>query len=404
MALGKHNKGRLSVADAEDIMEEARSKDFWIVDYAFDNCRTLQAALDVLYNTIPGNKYVVNYQDNQNGTRLSIHCKVCTKDLTSYDPFNTHENGKTHKKCRQQLLTPKDPNLRRQLVRRHLNEPRGIFLEGSLENMIDSTELNVLGVQFVYKEVIHGKNLFTCQLCQRDNDSVKRIRSSEMLSHLTSKEYHGKCMPHNAKYLKVKFGYYKSSVDILEEIVEDIAKYEGKIHANIADFTKQLPPDMTESTSENFIPISGSDRSRCSRSRSCSLASLSPSRSVHSRSKSPRKSESPELVHLPELKKPVKYDVEVEANFDTAKDILKDGLLLKETECREMLQEDADMQGMLIQTLWTLNQKLDKYYSRTGVVFTKKNEETVTLKQCTEKVRKNIEQLHVIHPTSEHQH
>lgn len=71
----------------------------------------------------------------------------------SYDPFNIHENGKSHKKHQKQLLTQQDPNLRRQLVQQHLNEPRGIFIEQSLENMIDSMELNVLCVQFVYSYI-----------------------------------------------------------------------------------------------------------------------------------------------------------------------------------------------------------------------------------------------------------
>lgn len=34
-----------------------------------------------------------------------------------------------------------------------------------------------------------------------------------------------------------------------------------------------------------------------------------------------------------------------------------------------MLLEDTDMQACMIQTLWTLNLKLDKYYNRTGTTY-----------------------------------
>lgn len=34
-----------------------------------------------------------------------------------------------------------------------------------------------------------------------------------------------------------------------------------------------------------------------------------------------------------------------------------------------MLLEDTDMQACMIQTLWTLNLKLDKYYARTGTTY-----------------------------------
>ncbi|XP_042888097.1 uncharacterized protein LOC122263632 isoform X2 [Penaeus japonicus] len=184
----------LTKSEAELMMDtEVRSRDFWAVFDDYDNCIKLQKIIDLLYNSEPGNDYEVDYQENQNGTRLIIRCNVCTKELTSYDPFVTHENGKPHKKIRQQKMTPKDPNIGMKLQRRPLNELRGIFPKGSLEEMIDICRDPVLGIQFVYKEVIHGKELFTCQLCQKSSD-VTKVKTSRMFGHLTSSS-------HNRKYM-----------------------------------------------------------------------------------------------------------------------------------------------------------------------------------------------------------
>lgn len=46
-------------------------------------------------------------------------------------------------------MLPKDPNINRKLEMQYHNEPKGIFPEDSLENMIDSTKMLVLG-KFVY--------------------------------------------------------------------------------------------------------------------------------------------------------------------------------------------------------------------------------------------------------------
>ncbi|XP_045617994.1 uncharacterized protein [Procambarus clarkii] len=429
MAPGRHrdDKKKMTRTEAEEIMEtDARSKDFWTVDYDYDNCHKLQRVLDVLYNSVSGNNYEVDYQENQNGTRLIIRCNICSKDLTSYDPFYTHENGRNHKKCRQQVLTPKDPNISGTLQRRFLNEPRETFERGSLEDDIDSTKLPILGVQFVYKEVINGEELFTCQLCEKD-DKVTRIRSRKMFSHLVSK-----C--HSRKYLEVKFGFSKKEMDF-EDSAKEIEELEGKIHANIADFTKQLPPNMIRPKGHTKHRISRSrsrsqSRSRHSPSRSpshsrsrrsvsrsrngkfgsasCSRWSESPARNLHSKSSSPRKSKSNSpvpadpVIILPEPAKPLTFDVEVTADMsENCKPVLKEVNLLQEVECREMLQKDTDMQDLLIQTLWVLNQKLHKWYIRTGGLVTAPGEERVPLSTCTSKVWQNIEKLELIPPIPE---
>lgn len=40
-------------------------------------------------------------------------------------------------------------------------------------------------------------------------------------------------------------------------------------------------------------------------------------------------------------------------------------------ECIETVQEDADMQGLLIQSLWVLNQKMMKYYQNSRSIYGK---------------------------------
>ncbi|XP_042203047.1 uncharacterized protein LOC121853155 [Homarus americanus] len=482
MAPGKHHKSqyRMTRAEAEDIMEtDTRLKDFWTVDFDYDNCSKLQEAIDLLFNSIEGNKYEVDYQNNQNGTRLIIHCQVCSKDLSSYDPFYTHENGRSHKKLRQQIITPKDPNIKGTLRRQPHNVQRGIFPEGSLEDKIDSCSEPILGVHFVYKEVIAGIETYTCHLCQKDTD-VTRIRSSKMLSHLISKA-------HNKKYMEVKFGYLKKSYSDYEDEAMQIEKFEGKIHTSIIDFTKQLPLDLINQSSANMTPIgnklklsrsvsnspSRSRRSRSSshssysrspsrnrrsrspsrnrrsrspsrnrRSRSPSLSrrsrspsrnrrskspsrnrrSKSPSRNRHSkspsrsrRSRSPSqskysrsqslhncKSTSPECVDQvvipPEPTKPLMCEVAVTTDMSQYPNhILKEVNLLKEASCQELLQEDTDMQGLLIQTLWVLNLKLEKYYLRSNRMYTC-SEGTFPLTQVSVKVKEKIAQLDVIPP------
>lgn len=49
---------------------------------------------------------------------------------------------------RQQKMTPKDPNIGMKLQRRPLNELRGIFPKGSLEEMIDICRDPVLGEDY----------------------------------------------------------------------------------------------------------------------------------------------------------------------------------------------------------------------------------------------------------------
>ncbi|XP_018007175.2 uncharacterized protein LOC108664976 [Hyalella azteca] len=78
---------------------QCRSRDFWTYDLSA-NKEVLQAALDVLHNCTPGNKFTVEYKDCQNSCRLVIFCHPCNTELSSLDPFISHAAGKNHKKVK----------------------------------------------------------------------------------------------------------------------------------------------------------------------------------------------------------------------------------------------------------------------------------------------------------------
>lgn len=376
---------------------------------------------------------------------------MCSKELTSYDPFVTHENGKLHKKTRQQKLIPKDPNLYTKLQKRPHNKVRGIFPKGSLEEMVDSCSEPVLGIQFVYKEVIHGKETFTCQLCQKWSD-VTRIKTSRMFAHLTS-------LSHNRKYMEIKFGLTKDFLLNFKDEARQIEEREGKIHQPIIDFTQQLPSDLRadlgsyshspnhsishsrrhRSRSHSHSRRSRSlSRDRDSRSHSRSRYSRSPSHSRRSRSRSTsstsrsssvgpvesrastghaprvhskdRKTESPsdkadavpEEIPLPLPQQPQTAEAEVEVDmYEDPRPILDEIKLLHQSDCKDMLLEDTDMQACMIQTLWTLNLKLDKYYNRTGTTYRlHEDKEVILMSDVTNKLKDYIKQLILIPPES----
>ncbi|XP_064085373.1 uncharacterized protein LOC135200695 [Macrobrachium nipponense] len=155
----------MSREKAKNILDvEARFRDFWYLDNGEDNRDRLQDAIDVVYNTVPGNDYVIDYMECQNSCRLKVKCLTCNVELTGYDPFITHEKGKPHKKVRQQIICIKDPNIKAELTKQPHNLMKGIFEPNSLEDMIDHCKETILGVHFLYKEV-RERPYFTCTLC-----------------------------------------------------------------------------------------------------------------------------------------------------------------------------------------------------------------------------------------------
>ncbi|KAK8385204.1 hypothetical protein O3P69_012191 [Scylla paramamosain] len=346
------------------LKSQAMHKDYWSVNDYQDNFEELQEILDVLFNSIEGNSYVVEYLENQNGTRLIVKCKVCSKDLSSYDPFITHENGKNHKKVRQKMISVADPNLESELKLQPLNKYRGTFAEGSLEDLVDSTGSNVLGMQFVYKEVINGEDTYTCQLCQRCAD-VYQLPASRMFSHLTS-------VGHNQNYLEVKFGYIKKSSRDFEEECCHIEELEGKVHANIADLTMQYSKE--HSNWHHCRPKSPSTQDR--------------------KSKIP-KIEPPEVIDIDDItkkcvKQPQTCDVGITAEISSeARFILHEINAMQEADCQMILQDDTDMQDLLMETLWVLANKMEKYYNQTGATYSEGKTKT-PLSVCAEKVKQYI--------------
>ncbi|KAK3851191.1 hypothetical protein Pcinc_042137 [Petrolisthes cinctipes] len=386
-------KWKLTKDEAEGMLEEeVRDKDFWAVSDDYNNFDQLQGVLNALFNSIEGNKYKVAYQENQKGTRLQIRCQICSKDLNSFDPFISHENGKNHKKMRQQQVVPKDPNLHRKLDKQHHNEPRGTFPEDSLEDMIDNTTMLVIGVQFVYKEVVEGQETFSCQLCCLD-----RISAERMFSHLTNAAHNS----HNAKYLEAKYGVKKMRGE-LEEFGRIVEEREGKIHANIVDFTKQLQLPAINERHKNLIsrPSSSthSRRNWSTPSTPILKRSRSPSRSrSRSRSLSPKDDWfPPAAIPSPPLLPPMPSTSEKGVTVDLkekARPIMKEISMLEDMECLEIVQEDGDMQGLLIQTLWVLSEKMKKYYQTSRSIY---GRESGVLEDSTKKVQNYISRLSII--------
>ncbi|KAG0708059.1 hypothetical protein GWK47_024076 [Chionoecetes opilio] len=327
------------------------------------------------------------------GVDYSSHSQVCSKELTSYDPFVAHENGKQHKKVRQKILSVPDPNLQSDLELQHLNKPRGTFTDGSLEDQIDSTKFTVIGVQFVYKEILDGREVYTCQLCHCTD--VLQISASRMFSHLTSsthsKNYlvslnHNKnylvSLNHSKNYLKDKFGWsgHKKSTREFEEECCSIEEYEGKIHANIADLTSQF----TSSKPGTELPPTWSQR-----------RSLSPSPEdiEDTKTKIP-KTEPPEITDISDAKEnsvqPPTSDVGVTADLPSeAHYILQEVNAMQEPDCQTILQGDEDMQDLLKELLWVLANKLEKYYIQTGATYNEGKTKT-PLTVCAEKAKQYI--------------
>ncbi|XP_045133176.1 uncharacterized protein LOC123517268 [Portunus trituberculatus] len=355
---------RKKEAAERKLKTQAMHRDYWSVSDYQDNSEELQEILDVLFNSVEGNNYVVDYMENQNGTRLIIKCKVCCKDLSSYDPFITHENGKNHKKVRQKMICVADPNLENDMKLQPLNKYRGTFAEGSLEDQVDSTRSNVLGMQFVYKEIIDGEDAYTCQLCQRSSDAYM-LSASRMFTHLTS-------LGHNQNYLEVKFGYIKKSSRDFEEECCHIEELEGKVHVNVADLTMQYDK--------------GHNNWQQRRPRSPSTCERKP--------KVP-KIEPPEVIVVDDTKeccvqKSQTCDVGITADISSeARFILHEINALQEADCQMILQDDTDMQDLLMETLWVLANKMEKYFNQTGATYSEGKTKT-PLSVCAEKVKQYI--------------
>ena len=267
-----------------------------------------------------------------------MRCHTCDIDLSSYDPFISHEQGKSHKKVRQQKQLPKGSGSSVLPKQRKINSPWD-FLEiadGTLEKKLNGTSRTVVEAHLVYKERINGEYLYTCTLCNEDG-RFHRILKDVMYEHVTSR-YHLK------KYLSVKFDIHQNTT----EEARNIEELEEKIHNYLEDFTEQNYDDERSRS-----PISQRSRSPHSpdRNRSCNGSR----RLNHSK---------PQLVDTGTITSSNDYPM-----LDVCRPILDELANLSHVatkdQAAEMVAQDTDLQGHLINSLWSINMRLDKYYEHT---------------------------------------
>jgi len=356
--------------EAEIIIEKSRDKAFWNCDEV-DNYVKLQGSIDVLYNCIPGNEYSVEYKKNTQSTRLEVRCHICDIDLSSYDPFISHDSGKSHKKVRQQKQIPQGSGLNALPKQRKLNSPWD-FLEiadGTLEKKLNGTSRTVVGAHMVYKEKNNGVYMYTCTLCQEDGPFHK-IPKDEMYKHITS-EHHYK------KYLDVKFDIQTNHI----EEAKNIEEFEGKIHNFLADFSES-PEEHSDDHDEN----NSSQRSR--------------SRSPHrKKSCNGSRRSRPQLMNRGTITSSNDFPM-----LDVCRPILVElgnlSHVATKDQAAEIVSQDTELQGHLINSLWSLNMRLDKYYEATKKKYVdpKKPTQPIGMKQCSQKIKEYISKLELIEP------
>ncbi|XP_068240518.1 uncharacterized protein [Palaemon carinicauda] len=347
MASSHHSRRSLllTMSEAEEVMEKCRYRDYWIVDYNNDNSIELQGALDALYNSTKGNNYVVDYLDSQSGTRLVIQCVVCNTTLASYDPFHSHDSGKSHMKVRQNSLSTKDPNIKEPLQIKPMNALRGIFPPGSLENKIDRCTLPALGLQFVYMEVINQKERYTCQLCM-NKGTASAILKDEMFEHLTSKF-------HNKRYFDLKFFPEVTPHDSVSKF-RKLEEFEGRIHNTIIDFSKYR---LNQASGEEAISTSAQELEK---KPEPVFKSTRDHQSIVN--KIDKASETNVLVY-------------------SVKDLTKDIHNLALGECPEEILNDKDYIELLAEAFWMYNEKLDKFFNKHGRAYSEAAASTYKIKQ-----------------------
>ncbi|XP_064097815.1 uncharacterized protein LOC135209113 [Macrobrachium nipponense] len=373
----------MSREKAENILDvEARFRDFWYLDNGEDNRDRLQDAIDVVYNTVPGNDYVIDYMECQNSCRLKVKCLTCNVELTGYDPFITHEKGKPHKKVRQQIICIKDPNIKAELTKQPHNLTKGIFEPNSLEDMIDHCKETILGVHFLYKEV-RERPYFTCTLCLKEKGSkVSTVSSNKMYKHLLG-------TTHNKKYMSVKFGI--SQRNGFQNILLEYERFEGKIHAPIIDFTNQMvlatvkkeEIKMEPETKFKPFPVkrerSDSEESTSGRSRKKLIRTPSPAIFMKTEIISPTASPIRELPQVmapirefPQVMAPASKDAETMTENPRSSSpifqLLEESANLKLPGACNLLQEDPFMVRLLCDGLIELNRKKAVLFKDQGVM------------------------------------
>ncbi|KAB7498182.1 hypothetical protein Anas_06379 [Armadillidium nasatum] len=239
---------RITEEEIKEGKEFMRMKDFWLVYNDIDNCDLLQAILDKYYNECP-NTYSAEILDHQNSSRLVIRCNVCNgKQLSSYDPFISHNSGKNHKKS---VAKRQDSNECTMidlpvLEFKKLGDIENPFERGTLEFELFETVHDIIGYQFLYREIKNTGEFITCQLCAKYDDKYKCMKTSSALRHMKSKY-------HQNNYLRTKFGIQNSTLEnerSRQDYIADVIQLEGKLLHKILTIDATDPNEEPPSSSK----------------------------------------------------------------------------------------------------------------------------------------------------------
>jgi len=312
----------------------AVDRDFWTTDME-TNKALLQGALDTLHNCNKGNSYSVKYVNSQYGCRLAIVCEPCRVELSSRDPFMTHDQGKKHEKVVSTLSSAVlRPSVIGEVRLTPLQSPRRPA--DALETALMATKEAVLGLQFVYKEELYGERHvfnYTCQLCR-----LMRVPEEDMLRHLTTDTHHKQL------YLSEKFNIKTKDMSEFREECKKIEEKEGKVICPIVDFTRQFKIKSAVRRGVPYTPgLPSPSRSR-SRSRSPSPPPLNP-------------------APMPSLSDSKACQLNIE-HFEKKTDLADEILSTKRNfaSVAARLTEDRDAIGLLMETLQSLNLRLHRAY------------------------------------------
>ncbi|KAK3894495.1 hypothetical protein Pcinc_001751 [Petrolisthes cinctipes] len=206
--------------EIEKFFEEFGTTAFW-TDYT--NVEMMQCIVDTKFSSYPGSEYKVDVQ-YFNTPRLVICCLMCSGriELKSYHHFISHHQGKIHmKNC---VLSTKSVNEFPPLVRRECLRNVKQFPLGSLERDIADNKTPIVGVSFVFEELVCGCVMYYCDLCKQ-----RHLPHKEMLTHLNS-DTHTKC------YINVVLHEDSPrSAESMSEKKRQIEKHDGRTHYNICD-------------------------------------------------------------------------------------------------------------------------------------------------------------------------
>ncbi|RXG73953.1 hypothetical protein Avbf_05040 [Armadillidium vulgare] len=242
--------------------EFMRMKEFWLI-YDEDNFDLLQAILDTYYNECP-NTYSAEILDHQNSSRLVIRCnmprhyekKEGTRRIM-YVMVNssarmTHFFLTIMAKITKRNLAKRQDNSECALAElpvlefKKLGDVENPHERGTLEFDLFETVHDIIGYQFLYREIKNTGEFMTCQLCARNDDKYKCMKISSALRHMKSKD-------HQNNYLRTKFGIKNSTLEnenARQKYIADVIQLEGKLLHKILTIDTTDPNEERPSLSK----------------------------------------------------------------------------------------------------------------------------------------------------------